>query len=78
MKSETYDKAFIEGLDIKPDINLDSLKFNEIEEWDSIGHMSLMSALEEAFDISLETDDIVDFSSYEKGKEILKKYNIDV
>ena len=78
MKSETYDKAFIEGLDIKPDINLDSLKFNEIEEWDSIGHMSLMSALEEAFDISLETDDIVDFSSYEKGKEILKKYNIDI
>ena len=40
--------------------------------------MSLMSALEDAFDISLETDDIVDFSSYEKGKEILKKYNIDL
>ena len=37
-----------------------------------------MSALEDAFDISLETDDIVDFSSYEKGKEILKKYNIDL
>ena len=76
MKLDAYNKAFIEGLDIKPEINLDSLKFNEIEEWDSIGHMSLMSALEETFDISLETDDIVDFSSYEKGKEILKKYNI--
>ena len=78
MKLDAYNKAFIEGLDIKPEINLDSLKFNEIEEWDSIGHMSLMSALEEAFDISLETDDIVDFSSYEKGKEILKKYDIDI
>lgn len=78
MKLEAYNKAFIDGLDINPDLNLNSLKFNEIEEWDSIGHMSLMSALEEAFDISLETDDIVDFSSYEKGKEILKKYNIDV
>ena len=78
MKLDVYNKAFIEGLDIKPEINLDSLKFNEIEEWDSIGHMSLMSALEEAFDISLETDDIVDFSSYEKGKEILKKYNVDI
>ena len=78
MKLEAYNKAFIEGLDIKPEINLDNLKFNEIEEWDSIGHMSLMSALEEAFDISLETDDIVDFSSYVKGKEILKKYNIDI
>ena len=78
MKLDAYNKAFIEGLDIKPEINLDTLKFNEIEEWDSIGHMSLMSALEEAFDISLETDDIVDFSSYEKGKEILKKYDIDI
>ena len=45
MKLDAYNKAFIEGLDIKPEINLDSLKFNEIEEWDSIGHMSLMSAL---------------------------------
>ena len=78
MKLDEYNKAFIEGLDIKPEINLDSLQFNEIEEWDSIGHMSLMSALEEAFDISLETDDIVDFSSYKKGKEILKKYDIDI
>tara|TARA_B100002052_G_C15719487_1_gene523445 strand:+ start:136 stop:372 length:237 start_codon:yes stop_codon:yes gene_type:complete len=78
MKLEKYNKAFIEGLDISADTNVDGLKFNEIEEWDSIGHMSLMSALEDAFDISLETDDIVDFSSYEKGKEILKKYNIDI
>tara|TARA_B100000579_G_C22656012_1_gene768569 strand:- start:411 stop:647 length:237 start_codon:yes stop_codon:yes gene_type:complete len=78
MKLEKYNKAFIEGLDINPDINVVGLKFNEIEEWDSIGHMSLMSALEDAFDISLETDDIVDFSSYEKGKEILKKYNIEL
>ena len=78
MKLEEYNKAFIEGLDISSEVNLNSLKFNEIEEWDSIGHMSLMSALEETFDISLETDDIVDFSSYEKGKEILKKYNIDI
>ena len=38
--------------------------------------MNLISALEENFKISFETDDIVDFSSYEKGKEIIKKYGI--
>ena len=76
MTIEKYNNAFIEGLDIGSDIKLDQLKFNEIEEWDSIGHMSLMSAIEEVFDITIETDDIVDFSSYEKGKEILKKYNV--
>ena len=69
MKLEKYNKAFIEGLDISADTNVDGLKFNEIEEWDSIGHMSLMSALEDAFDISLETDDIVDLVLMKKAKK---------
>ena len=52
------------------------LKYNDIPEWDSIGHMTLISGLEEEFNISIETDDIIDFSSFEKGKEILKKYKV--
>ena len=52
------------------------VKYNEITEWDSIGHMTLMSGLEEGFSITLETDDIVDFSSFKKGIEILKKYSV--
>ncbi len=76
MSEEKYQKAFVDGLDIDSKSDLKNLKFNDIEEWDSIGHMSLMAALEEIFDISLETDDIVDFSSYQKGKEILKKYKV--
>ena len=54
----------------------ENLKYNEIPEWDSIGHMSLISALEEEYKISLETDDIVDLSSFKKGIELLKKYNV--
>ena len=58
---EKYKKIFIESLSIdNKDFNED-LKYNEIREWDSIGHMTLMSGLEEAFKISIETDDIVDF-----------------
>ena len=40
--------------------------------------MTLMSGLEEEFNISLETDDIVDFSSFQKGIEILNKYNVKI
>jgi acyl carrier protein len=76
MSKEKYDNAFVEGLDIDSSNDLQSLKFNDIEEWDSIGHMSLMSAIEDSFDISIDTDDIVDFSSYSKGIEILKKYKV--
>ena len=72
-----YKKAFIDTFEVKESI-LDKLEYNEIDEWDSIGHMNLISALEENFKITLETDDIVDFSSFIKGKEILSKYKIKI
>ena len=56
----------------------DDIKYNDILEWDSIGHMTLMSGLEEEFKITLETDDIVDFSSFKKGIEILNKYKVTI
>ena len=73
---EIYQKTIQESLSIDSKKFKESLKYNEIEEWDSIGHMTLVAALEEKFKISFETDDIVDFSSYLKGIEILKKYKI--
>lgn len=55
------------------DNQLSELKYQDIQAWDSVGHMGLVAALEDAFDIMMDTDDIIDFSSYEKGKEILTK-----
>lgn len=69
---EKYNKAFMETFEIKED-QLSGLKYQVIESWDSVGHMGLIAALEEAFDIMMDTDDIIDLSSYEKGKEILSK-----
>ena len=76
--AEKYSEIFKASLNIDGDKVNENLKYNEIDEWDSIGHMTLMAALEEEYKISLETDDIVDFSSYKKGIEILKKYNIEI
>ncbi len=75
---EKYNKSFKDSFSLEDDKKLETLKYNEIDEWDSIGHMTLIAALEENFKISFETDDIVDFSSYKKGKEILKKYKVDI
>ena len=76
---EKYKTSFIEALEISPDVVNDKLEYNSISEWDSIGHMSLISSLEESFDITFETDDIIDFSSFTKGIEILKNnYNITI
>ena len=74
---DKYKKSFVDTFSID-EKKLNDLKYNDITEWDSIGHMTLMSSLEETFNISFETDDIVDFSSYKKGIELLKKYKIDI
>ena len=74
---EKYQNVFVESFDIEKSLLDEKLKYESIPEWDSVGHMTMISNLEEVFDIVMEMDDIIDFSSFEIGKEILKKYKID-
>ena len=74
---EKYDEAFKSIFEIGEEA-LPGLQYQSIPAWDSIGHMGLINEIEEAFDISMETEDIVDFSSYEKGMELLKKYDVEL
>ena len=69
---EKYNKVFIDTLGVKEE-DLHELKYRDVQAWDSVGHMTLVAALEDAFDIMLDTDDVIGLSSYEKGKEILAK-----
>ena len=73
---EKYTRVFVEMFGKSAD-EVKNLHYQDIIEWDSVGHMTLMSGLEDTFDIMMETDDIIDFDSDEKGIEILKKYNVD-
>ena len=54
------------------------LAYQSIPQWDSVGHMTLIAALESAFDIQMEMDDIIDFSGYNKGIETMSKYNVTI
>lgn len=76
--SEKYLAAFKDALELDDAVLTDDLAFDSIPEWDSVGHMRLMAALEDAFEIMFETEDIMDFSSFGKGKEILKKYDVEL
>lgn len=72
---EKYNNAFVTALNAAME-QLPGLNYQDIEGWDSVGHMQLIAELEDTFDIMMETDDIIDFSSYEKGQEILAKYGV--
>ena len=75
--TQKYNQAFIENFSISErELSVD-LIYNSIPEWDSVGHMGLIAALEEQFDIMMEMDDIIDFSSYKKGLELIAKYGVE-
>ena len=73
-----YEKVFMDSFSISKAKLKKDLKYNTIPQWDSVGHMSMNAALEDAFNITFEMDDIIDFSSYKPGKEILKKYKVNI
>jgi acyl carrier protein len=75
---EKYDNVFIECFGVTPDVLNDKFVYQCVPTWDSVGHMGMIAALEDAFGIMMETDDIIDFGSYTIGIEKLRKYGVDV
>ena len=67
---EKYLTVFVETFEVSTEEAV-KLEYQGIAAWDSVGHMGLIAAIEDTFDIMMDTDDIIDLSSYEKGKEIL-------
>lgn len=73
----TYNRIFVETFEVD-EAMLAGYKYQDTPSWDSVGHMTMITAIEDAFDIMIDTDDIIEFSSWEKGKEILKKYDVEL
>ena len=72
-----YIEVFTNTLEVE-EYALRNLKYQDIAAGDSVGHMALMSALEETFGIEMDIDDIIEFSSFEVGRTILAKYNVNM
>lgn len=72
---EIYTDIFSKTLKIDPS-EVKTVTYRSIQGWDSIGHMVLISAIEDAFSLMFETTDIIEFTSFENGLGILKKYNV--
>lgn len=70
-----YNLAFVEIVGVT-DEQLPGLVYQATAGWDSVGHMQLMTQLEDVFGIALEMEDILEFSSYEKGMDIMRKYGV--
>ena len=78
MSNETILRViFSESLAISTEEVIDSLEYNTIPKWDSLGHMSIVAKIEGTFNIMLDIDDILDMNNFGKAKEILNKYDVE-
>lgn len=66
-------EVFCDVFSAPEDVDKGELNYNDYPGWDSVGHMTLVAALEEKFDCMLEMDDILDMSSYTKVCTIMSR-----
>lgn len=77
-KIDKYNELFMGVFGVQLETLNEEFTILNVDNWDSIAHMELISRIEDEFEIMLETDDIINFSSYKTGIEILKKYDIEL
>lgn len=74
---EKYEQIFIQAFNVaKEDLN-ENFTFAGRDDWDSMSHLNMVTLLEDEFGIMLDTEDILNYQSFENGKNILKKYGIE-
>ena len=75
---EKYNNAFVEVFGVSADDLNDNFGKDTVDEWDSVHQLGLISEFEEAFDIMFDPEDIMEMTSYTKGKELLTKYDVEL
>lgn len=75
---EKYNNAFVEVFGVDPAVLGDDFVKDAVDGWDSVHQLNIVAILEESFDIMFDPDDIMELTSYAKGREILKKYEVEL
>jgi acyl carrier protein len=57
---------------------LEAAEFRRIAQWDSLAHMRLVAGIETAFDIMLDTEDVIGMNSFRKAVDIVGKHGVDI
>jgi len=68
--------VFVEALGLDSSVDVENLKYREIEEWDSVGHMALVAAIEDEFDVEFATDQVIDMSSFKVAVDMLEGFGV--
>jgi acyl carrier protein len=64
--------VFVDALQLEDDVDVENLKYRDIEAWDSVGHMALVAAIEDEFDVQFDTDQVIDMSSFKVAVDMVE------
>ena len=70
-------QLFSEVLGLDEGAEVEELKYRDIEAWDSVGHMTLVAAIEEEFDVQLDTEQVLYMSSFKVAVDMLREMGVD-
>ena len=74
---EKYKRVFMDVLGVNEAVLNESFTFKAIPQWDSVAHLTLITELEDAFDVIYDSEDILHYGSYENGIKILERMGIE-
>jgi acyl carrier protein len=69
--------VFVSTLQLDDDIEVENLKYRDIGAWDSVGHMALVAAIEDEFDVQFDTDQVIDMSSFKVAVDMLRGFGVE-
>lgn len=75
---EKYNQAFIEVFGVEESALTSEFIKENVGSWDSVHQLNIIALLEESFDIMLDPEDIMEFTSYDKGLAIIAKYEVEL
>ena len=75
---ERYNQVFIDVFGVEKSVLNDNFTKDSVNGWDSVHQLNIIALLEECFDIMFDPEDIMDLTSYEKGKKLLRKYSVEL
>lgn len=73
---EKYNSVFAKAFNVEVAVLNDDFNSTSVDKWDSITQLALVTAMEDEFDIMMDTEDILGFNSYVTGKDIVSKYGV--
>ncbi|MEV4201118.1 acyl carrier protein [Micromonospora globbae] len=76
MELQRLRNVFRAALELPDDVEVDNLEYRGIEKWDSLAHMSLVASIEDEFGVMLDTDEVIDLSSFDRARQILEKHGV--